>query len=141
MATAQPQPPKGDQVFFSWQSFGLCYVIRLDRGKLLAATRDYPLPFPPGRIIRRSPDHWKALWTEVAAAGVWDWKPKYDSGDVLDGGLWSLRLCHGGRFVRSQGCNDYPGGRGEEFDPGCSFDRVERALRKLADLPDEVEEA
>ena len=106
-------------------------------GETLIVYAHYP-PFDFGYPeIRITPtrEEWAHFWAKVAAARVWDWKPEYDA-MILDGTQWSLCFHHAGRRVESHGNNAYPNCRGNSYRRGSAFDRVERAVRRLARLPE-----
>jgi hypothetical protein len=53
---------------------------------------------------------WEAFWSAIDRIGVWQWQPRYDDPDILDGTQWTLELMNGPRRVKSFGSNSYPGG-------------------------------
>ena len=45
----------------------------------------------------------------MAVSPIMEWKEKYDDNDfILDGFGWSIRYCHNGTEVKSQGYETYP---------------------------------
>ena len=93
----------------------------------------HPGVWPEPQILTPEPDHWKAFWRDIEAAGVWRWQKRYDS-EVLDGTQWELRLRHAGRSVHCYGSNAYPGCRGMTVSSKTEFGRFLTALRKLTGI-------
>jgi hypothetical protein len=69
-------------------------------GKFLETTEKLD---PPKEALNR-------FWTQVDAAGVWQWQASYTSAmsNLPDGSSWSLEARHANRQVKSQGYNAVP---------------------------------
>ena len=55
---------------------------------------------------------WAALWARLdeQRCDFWNWRKIYRDPDIMDGTQWKLKFCMGSRFVKSYGCNVFPGG-------------------------------
>ena len=55
---------------------------------------------------------WAALWARLdeQRCDFWNWRKTYRDPDIMDGTQWKLEFRMGSRFVKSYGCNDFPGG-------------------------------
>ena len=55
---------------------------------------------------------WTALWARLdeQRCDFWNWRKTYRDPDIMDGIQWELKFRMGSRFVKSYGCNVFPGG-------------------------------
>jgi hypothetical protein len=55
---------------------------------------------------------WAALWARLdeQRCDFWNWRKTYRDPDIMDGTQWELKSRMGGRYVKSYGCNAFPGG-------------------------------
>jgi hypothetical protein len=55
---------------------------------------------------------WAALWARLdeQRCDFWNWRKTYSDPDIMDGTQWELKFSMGSRFVKSYGCNVFPGG-------------------------------
>jgi hypothetical protein len=75
---------------------------------------------------------WNRFWTQIDAAGVWQWQASYSSAmsNLPDGSSWSLEARHANRQVKSQGYNAVPA-KYSEF-RNAVYQLLEAARRKQA---------
>ncbi len=88
------------------------------------------------KSVTPTPGRLKAFWKALDGAKVWDWSPRYDNPNVLDGGYWTLSADRAGKSVAARGRNAYPDEsdvarpRNEPF-PGPTFQGVLKATEDL----------
>ena len=39
---------------------------------------------------------------------MWDWLPRYDNHDIVDGTSWGVRVGYEGKSIESSGSNSFP---------------------------------
>jgi hypothetical protein len=85
-----------------------------------------------GTPLSISNESWKSFWSAVEKANVWNWAAEYMNDMVLDGTQWSLEIKYGGKYIRCEGSNAFPGhDDGPAFDPECEFGKFYNAVEKL----------
>lgn len=85
-----------------------------------------------GQPLLISDKSWCDFWRAVEKANVWNWAPEYINDMVLDGAQWSLEIKFGGKHIRCEGSNSFPGhDEGPEFDSECEFGKFLSAVQHL----------
>ena len=112
--------------------FGENHKIEWRDGYLWYRHEENPGVRPSEIQITPGSAQWERFWREVEAAGIWQWRPNYDS-EICDGTQWSLEIQYGDRRVSSHGSNAYPGSnaQGPDYSSSFSFKLWLKALRRL----------
>ena len=51
---------------------------------------------------------WTAFWRIMETLEVWDWLPRYENHDIVDGTSWGVRVEYAGKSIDSGGSNSFP---------------------------------
>lgn len=75
---------------------------------------------------------WSNFREKLDAIGVWQWKKHYDNPTILDGVQWELAIDYGGKKIKADGSNYYPGSTGcADFRETAEFKAFLHALELL----------
>ena len=58
--------------------------------------------------INPSPEEWKEFWKVCNRIGLWNWQPRYENPDILDGFSWGIVIEFDDKKLDSSGSNDGP---------------------------------
>lgn len=60
------------------------------------------------QIIIPSQRKWMWFWKKLDKARIWEWEPKYNCTDIMDGTSWNVDIAYSGKILKSGGRNAYP---------------------------------
>ena len=88
--------------------FGPSYSAEIDGASLTYQIYKSGNSLKETKEIKPSPEEWKKFWEVCDRIELWNWQPRYENLDILDGFSWRIVIEFDDKKLDSSGSNDGP---------------------------------
>ena len=87
---------------------GPSFSVEKDGDVLLYKTYGKGYSVKNAQKIKSSPKKWKKIFDVCNEIGIWEWKPRYENPEIMDGSSWRVFIEVADIKLDSSGSNDGP---------------------------------